>query len=389
MHIILERIKISLYALYLNLVNRFIRHNSTKRVLIVFQQIIGDSVIFLHPLEEYVRFCNSQGLTLTLLCRPVVRKFWDSTAVLPNSINIRTIDFTKLFNDYNYFRTVVDEYRFYADIVIAPGSTLSSDLLSSVLSAERRIGMVGHKKINWPPQIALFQKIAFTEMIFPEKDMMMIQRHRMLLNYLGRSDFKGQIPTLRYVEPIIEGKYAVICPGSSLKVKCWPCDRFASVADWLIKTYKLDVYLVGGAEERKTAEELISKSLYQEKIHNCVGNTTFKDWLSIVQHSAVVIGNDSATLHIAAATRRKALCVAGVYDKYQFFPYKVDNLLGNQILPLTIIKDMPCEYCKSKGYFHGYGNKKCQLEIRQGRCALCLSSISKEEVIQQLKKLLN
>ncbi len=385
----IERIKIALYAIVIHFCNKFVRHRKTNRMLIVFQQILGDAVIFLKPIEEYTRLAEEKNMQLTILCKPIVLKFWQSVASLPDNVCIETMDFTRLFNDFSYFREVLKKYRNYADIVIAPGSTLSSDLFSSVLCADRRIGMVGHKKINWPPHIAVFQKIAFSEMVFPDLDMMMIQRHRLLLHYLGRSNYQGQISELKLTDRFINERYAVICPGSSLTVKCWPIDRYAEIADWLIDNYHIDIYLCGGNEECEIADKLLSLSSNPSHIHNFVGRTSFENWLSIVQYAEVVIGNDSATLHIAAATNRKALCIAGVYDKYQFFPYKVDYLGETQRIPETIIIDIPCENCKSKGYFHGYGNKECLDDIKDGKCALCISKIKADEVKVKLKGMLN
>ena len=92
----------------------------------------------------------------------------------------------------------------------------------------------------------------------------------------------------------------------------------------------------------------------------------------------MVIGNDSATLHIATAHRVKAICIAGIYDKFQFFPYLVDELDEGDRLPETVYVDMPCAYCRTKGYSAGYGNKACKKEIEQGKCALCIDAISVE-----------
>ena len=94
----------------------------------------------------------------------------------------------------------------------------------------------------------------------------------------------------------------------------------------------------------------------------------------------MVIGNDSATLHIAAAHRVKAICIAGVYDKFQFFPYVVDELDEGDFLPETVYVNMPCEYCRTKGYYAGYGNVACLKVVKQGRCALCVEAITVEMV---------
>ena len=100
----------------------------------------------------------------------------------------------------------------------------------------------------------------------------------------------------------------------------------------------------------------------------------------------MVIDNDSATLHIAAAHRVKAICIAGIYDKFQFFPYLVDELDEGDRLPETVYVDMPCAYCRTKGYFAGYGNTTCYHSVKAGKCTLCIDAITISDVIERIEK---
>ena len=115
-----------------------------------------------------------------------------------------------------------------------------------------------------------------------------------------------------------------------------------------------------------------------------VGKTSFAEWSSIIEYAHLVVGNDSATLHIAAGHRVKAICIAGIYDKYQFFPYKVDELDDGDRLPETVSVDMPCAYCRTKGYHAGYGNTVCQRSLKVGKCALCINAIDVEMVKKKI-----
>lgn len=128
---------------------------------------------------------------------------------------------------------------------------------------------------------------------------------------------------------------------------------------------------------------------HKEYIHSYVGKSDFHTWASIVQHSCLVVGNDSATMHIAAAARIPAVCIAGVYDKYQFFPYKVDILENGDSLPITVLKDMDCAWCRTKGYYAGYQNKACAKQIKGGGCALCIDVISVQDVWMHIDSILS
>ena len=387
----MQRLLIALYALWRNLIGRFCspQKGKSEQVLILFQQVFGDAVVLTSALQGYVDlFVRQKGMRVTLLCKPVIVKFLSDVAPVPEDIKVETMDFKRSFNDFCYFKEMSRKYRRYADIVIVPGSSLSAELLSTTLIAQRRIGLTNVIRRKWPPQMVIFERLAYTELVVPDFGTMMIQRHRILLNYLGLRDYKGRLPKLKSQPCIIDGKYCVICPGASIPLKRWPADRFAIIADNIIEQYGYDVYLCGGPGEETVAQELITLSKYKEKIVDRVAKTSFSEWASIVEYAQLVVGNDSATLHLAAGYRTKAICIAGVYDKYQFFPYLVDEMNKGDRIPETLFVDMPCAYCRTKGYFAGYGNDTCQGIVKQGRSSLCVDAITVEMVKNKIGELI-
>lgn len=382
----MQRFLIAIYAIWRNLINRISpRCGQEGQVLILFQQVFGDAVVLTSALQGYVDlFVKKHGYRVTLLCKPAIAYFLDEVASIPQEINVETVDFKRSFDDFSYFKEISRKYRYYANLVIVPGSSLSAELLSTTLMAKRRVGLVNVVRRKWPPQLVIFDRLAYTEVVVPDFGTMMIQRHRMLLNHLGLNVFKGKLPKLKPQSRIIRGNYCLICPGASSPVKRWPVERFAKIADYLVERYNTDIYLCGGTGEEQAANGLISLSAYPERITNRVGKSLFWEWSSMVQYAKLVVGNDSATLHMAAAHRVPSVCIAGVYDKFQFFPYLVDELDEKDRLPETVYVDMPCAYCRAKGYFAGYGNEECKKAIKLGHCALCIDSISIDSVKEKI-----
>ena len=378
---LIDRVLISLDALRLHISNKFKSKPANKQVLIIFQQAFGDSVILLPALKGYMELYHKQkGYNVTMICLPSIKKFLEENAEVPEGLEIRTVDFKKLVNEYGYFKKITRQYRSFAEITIVTGSSLSAELLSTTLCAKERHGLITCYRLKWPLQLAIFQRLAYSDTVIPPIGSMMIERHGIMLRHLGLSTYKGHLSSLRPQSRKIEGKYCVICPGASVAEKRWPIDRFQEIADWIIEKYNMDVHLCGGAPELESSDKLIAKSRNPKRIFNHVGKTTFSEWSAIVQHAELVLGNDSATLHIAAATNRKCICITGIYDKFQFFPYKVEELRAGERLPVTVIVDKPCAYCKAKGYFAGYGNTSCRKVVKQGECALCISDITIEQV---------
>ena len=336
-------------------------NKANKTILIVFQQLFGDSIVMQSSLDAYTRlFPVSEGYKIRFLVRPSVLAFMKANLPLPKEMEFEPVDFNKFLEDYKYYKEIVNRYRGLASIVIVPGTSLSAEIFTSAMDAERKIGLVRSIDVKRPWIMAVFAKLAYNERVRPNKEDMMLQRHRKLLCYLGDTRYQAVLPNLLPKEQIIEGQYAVVCPGSSKAEKCWPIKKFAEITDYMIEKFRLPIHLCGGAGEEFFAEQMSKLSSYPDKIISHIGSTSFSDWSAIVQHAKIVIGNDSATLHLAAAGRVRAVCIAGVYDKYQFFPYKVDKLGEDDFLPVTVLRDMPCRWCRTKGYDAGYGNKRCK-----------------------------
>lgn len=386
-----SRIIIAGYAIGLNLVNHFRRkQRSSDRAMIIFQQVFGDAVVLTSALDGYVEcLVRRQGMKLVLVCKPAIAQFLKEVATLPQELEIRTVDFKRLMDDFWYFRRIVHEYSMFADIALTPGDSLSAELLSTTLRAKRRIGVLPAYIRTWPPQMVVFQRLAFTETIQSEEKMMMIQRHRLLLHHLGMTDYKGKLPQLQAKVQEIVGRYCVVCPGASTEVKRWPSERFAVIVDYIVECYDMDIHICGGADESDIAQRMRSQSRYPDRIIDHTGKTGFSSWSAIVEHAQLVIGNDSATLHIAAAHRCRAICIAGIYDKWMFFPYLVDELDEGDRLPETLLVDWPCAFCRTKGYFAGYKRPDCKRVIDHGECALCISAITTDMVKEKIDKLMN
>lgn len=381
---------ISTFAIVFKTITRKrVNSNHSKNVLIVFQQIFGDSVVFQSSLQAYVNLFNKQnGYTLYLLARPSVMKFMKNVLYLPKEIIYEEVDFQKLTNDYQYYKFIVNKYKKLAGITIVPGTSLSAEIFSCAMDSSRKIGLVRPIKLkNFV--LSLILNKAYTEKVVPEKEEMMFQRHQRLINYLGEKQYVVGLPCLLIKDRLISNDYAVISPGASKTEKCWPIERFSFIADYLIKKYNLDIHVCGGKGEESYASKLKLLSTFPNRIISHVGITSFSDWSAIIQHSKIVVGNDSATVHLAAAGRVPAVCISGVYDKYQFFPYKLNDTKELYRLPITVMSDNKCEFCRTYGYFAGYNNKICKKAIKDGNCTLCISKIEINQVVIAIDYLLS
>lgn len=387
-----NRVLIALDAYFRGQQKNRIKNNTPadKTVLIVFQQIFGDSIVIQDSLKEYVKiFPKIDGYTVKFLARPSVIAFMKATEEIPTEIELEAVDFSKFLEEYEYYKEIVNKYKGMADTLIVPGTSLSAEIFCAASDAYRKVGLVRCIDVSRPITMTIFAKLAYNERVRPDKSDMMLQRHRLLINYLGNEDYKAKLPSLLpKVKVIYEEHYCVLSPGSSKKEKCWPTERFSEVTDYIIENYGMNVHLCGGTDEMEFGKLILSRVKYPENVFNHIGKTSFSDWSAIVQHADLVVGNDSATMHLAAASRRKSICIAGVYDKYQFFPYKVDKLNKGDRLPVTVMEDMPCKWCRTVGYDAGHRNPKCKAKISQKECSLCIDAITVQAVETEIERLM-
>lgn len=158
----------------------------------------------------------------------------------------------------------------------------------------------------------------------------------------------------------------------------------------MVEKYGLEIHLCGGKEEIAYTEAFLRKIRHPEQAISHIGRTNFTQWASIIQHASFVLSNDSATLHIAAAACVPSICISGLYDKGLFFPYVVDELLETERLPeIAMLDNLPCERCRTRSYFFGTGNTKCQKRIKHGDCAECIDAITVDQVKEKIDALLN
>lgn len=359
-----------------------------KRVFIVFQGIFGDAVALQSVLDEFTRmFPRSQGAKVTLLVRASVAAFMRDVLPLPDELIIEEVDFKRFLVDYGYYRETVKKYRDAADLLVIPLCSLSGQVFAAASNARRKVGLIGVCDTVWPPSMAAFYRIAYTERVRPQMGETMLTQLGRLVRYIGDDGYQVRLQRILRKPPIVSEKaYCVLCPGASVTMRRWPADRFAAVADYIIEKYEMPVHLCGGEDEAEFGDDILKHAKCAAQIVNHIGKTDFSGWSSLIQKAELVVGNDSAGVHLAVGGRTPSICIAGAYSKYGFFPYQVDVSEPGDVIPVTLSRDMPCEYCRARGYYAGYHNRRCKKRIRRGECVTCIDAIGKDEVLVEIDK---
>ena len=153
---------------------------------------------------------------------------------------------------------------------------------------------------------------------------------------------------LLYQRGYRRGKKLVgINPGAAFgSAKCWPLDRFRSLALRLVA--EKDLYLVFFGD---TATEGLVKEICQglpEYAMNLAGITSLRELASIIKDCDLLITNDSGPMHIASALGTPLIALFGSTDDQVTGPYgAADSVIHKKVSCSPCFKrvcpiDFPC-----------------------------------------------
>lgn len=115
-----------------------------------------------------------------------------------------------------------------------------------------------------------------------------------------------------------EDRIAIISPGAGTKIKQWPAERFAEVADYLADKYSMKIAVIGGPGDR-VETDLFVKSLKLEKPLVYV-DSSLDELKAFISYGALLVANDSGPVYIAEAFDVPTLVVVGPTDENEHPP---------------------------------------------------------------------
>jgi heptosyltransferase II len=104
-----------------------------------------------------------------------------------------------------------------------------------------------------------------------------------------------------------------IAPGASYgAAKCWPPERFASLADRLISECGADVIFFGTPGEKEIVAQICTTM--KARAISLAGETSMRDLAAMFSACSIFIGNDSGAMHVAAAAGIPVIGIFGSTD---------------------------------------------------------------------------
>ena len=161
------------------------------------------------------------------------------------------------------------------------------------------------------------------------------------------------IPTDR---PII-----ALHPFSRWKYKEWPIWNYAPLMDHIRSRKRCSIVITGSSEEIRRIEELDLGD--RSDVYPLVGKTSIDELPGVLERCLLLIGIDSASIHIAAAVGTPTLTIFGPSSPTSWAPRGKEHDI--------VFKDLPCVPCRQKG---------CQ----NSGFSRCLDELNVAEVIPML-----
>ena len=123
----------------------------------------------------------------------------------------------------------------------------------------------------------------------------------------------------------IEKPILAIAPVTNWKRKNWPIDRFASLADGLIKEVKTkdkfkSIIILGSKKEEQECEAL-KKKIKNVKTINISGKYDIITIYALLKHCKLFVGNDSGLMHLSAAAKINTLGLFGPSKEVNYRPW--------------------------------------------------------------------
>jgi ADP-heptose:LPS heptosyltransferase len=336
---------------------------------------IGDFILWLDTAHQYLNVYENTEITL------IADSSWAKLAeCLPYWENVISVDTKKLYSSPAYRWNKIKEIR-RIGFAVAIESTYSrvflhGDSIIRATDAPVRIGSLGDLSCTE----RFFKTISdrwYTRLVpATSKPIMELERNTEFLSALFPACEKASVPALPTVAKLTDNlvmkeDYFIVFPGVSWSGKKWSAKSFAEIARQISLEHGWRVVLCGHRSELNICQDVIDHAKLPDAI-NLAGKSTMPELVEIIRGAKLLVGNDTAAVHIAAATKTPSVCILGGGNFGRFLPYS-ESIDGTK--PIAVFEVMPCYGC----------NWSCTKSYVSGEPVPCIAAISVQAVEEAVR----
>ena len=375
----------NIYVFFEAAKNRFLFSGaSNKKVLVVIDGLIGDTVLIQDFLNECRAYFTSKGYSIDLFfSKKFVSSFFEECCDI-KGFHIIDAHYKKKEVDLKDLRQVQKAFRGREyEYILNPLPKLKGDKITACIHGKYKLAVRDDHVMSGQPLNNLFRKITYTTTAVVPKSVMEFQRYQKLLELCGDDKYKTRLPVLpeRKTESIVQfDSYCVFSVGASEAGKCWERERFAHAVDHILDRYGIPVVFVGAAADKEIVDDIRSRIKDDSLTLDVTGKTGFAEWVNIIRNARFLVGNDSASVHIAVGTGTPSLCIVGEWQYKRFYPY-VTDIPGDVIRAVVNCgTELSCKDCGRN--IRLMKNENCRKRLRGGLTLECIDRIKEEQVIR-------
>ncbi len=345
-----------------------------KRLLIIKCDAIGDYILFRNFLEEVRLSKRFSGYRVDL----VGNKLWQDIALKYDGDFVDNFFFIKPDDLYESpmqaFKLGFLLFRNNYETVLQPAfsRTFITDGLAGLAAARQIIGFESDTERISPKYKSKTDRFYTQRLPLPADNYFEFDRSKYFFENVLSEKVKIIQPSLP-IEPK-QRKGIILFPGAGVLKRGWEADKFLELAKRIIQHTDETIYLAGGPAE-KQAGQYLTEHLPAGRVSNLTGQTTLPQLVDLIGSASVVIANETSAIHIAAATKTKAVCILGGGHFGRFTPYP-DRMHDK---PASVFEKMECYNC----------NWNCIYKTAENEPYPCISNVSLEKVWGEVLPLLN
>jgi heptosyltransferase-3 len=130
--------------------------------------------------------------------------------------------------------------------------------------------------------------------------------------------------------------------GASFVGRRWQPERFAAAIDEISRETGLDFVLVGGPDERRSAEQIVANTT--SPVINLVGALPLETLLAVLEQARLFLGNESGPMHMAAATGTPVVGLFGLTSPTIWGPVGVPSIALQPTMPCECVATDLCRW---------------------------------------------
>ncbi|MGY1624750.1 glycosyltransferase family 9 protein [Geodermatophilus sp. SYSU D00965] len=202
------------------------------------------------------------------------------------------------------------------------------------------------------------------------------ERHLRLFEHLGlprggppemtfpvTADDEAEAAAARAPHGLVPGRYVVLHPGASSPTRRWAAERYAEIGDALAGD-GADVVVTGGPSERAVGAAVVAAM--RAPAADLTGATSLGGLAALLRDSALLVGNDTGTAHLAAAVGACSVTVFLAGDPVRWAHRGPRHR--------AVVADVPCAPCP---------HLVCPIDFR------CAASVRPADVLAAARDLLS